>query len=524
MEDAFPLGLERDEQLADADVLVVANVTGDLSEHEIERIYEHVLSGMRLLVISSSMADGKAAASLLKRVFMHPEAMPADALDVHMANQLPAGLAGSRRAHLAILDAAKLYLKVGNSWGPGPDAPWKGATVLGVSGGTPLWVVGGTVPVLSSAPYGEGRVFCCTLGAQMTIDVLGGSSASILKEDPQAAQYRSLTALFDIVRGTAAPGSVHSRQAPAASHLADIEPAPLDVLVETEPALAGDGVPDGSPLDGNQSTVSFAGPMGDDPTPEQVVAVIERARKTFSGSVAADMFVFLKDATTVSFLSGYVVENGERSVVRLLGSSGTGALGEHVAPVTINLEAGAYQWSSAGQGSFFEVDREEPSIKRLPVRLPYIADAGLWDCRLVDSRPEALLETALRGEGFAGVSGQLWEHEAAGLYGDDREWESTPASGRHIVLSESEPKELTPFHLGYQELWLDSETMRITKLVLVYKQRGDVNINCWKQLVCVFFNERHSAADVLASEGTQVQNVKRLHANQAAFILEGSGK
>jgi len=548
MEDAFPLGLLRDEQLERTDVLVIADLARELTRREIDRIYERVTAGMRLLVISSSMTDGRRASALLDRVFMRFEPSSANGLDIHRSSRLPEGLMGFQNGSLALLDAANLYLSRDDGWGPGSETPWSGASIHGVRGGTPHWVAANSVPVLSSAAYGRGRVWGCSLGMQMTTEALGNSSAGILPEDPQASRYKGLTALMDLVRRG---GPDHGRHAhvplDATEHGSrsesreDIEDATAAYTEDHADVLAEAGADadteeyETAGAEGHAEDRNSAAMLGEvdldlsssharedkELTVSEVMRALESRRMELRGSAAADVFVFQKDATTVAFLCGYVIENGRRSVLRLVGCPATGTLDERASPVTVDQDASSYRWALPGRPVFHGLERDA-SEGLVSVLYPRLRDVGGWQLRVTDDVPAGELEKRIRVGGLEATSKQLWDREAQLLYGEDRNWVSEPVAARCLVLSQTETEALSPYHVGKQEIWLNAETLRLRKLVLVYRRRGDVGVTSWKQLVCVFFDHRSHGEDALNGDPTGIRDVLLLGPQQAAFVLEGT--
>jgi hypothetical protein len=384
---------------------------------------------------------------------------------------------------------------------------------------------------------------------QMTTEALGNSSAGILAEDPQAARYQGLTALLDLVR-SAAPD--HSGRARGSRHAPERE---IDLSARSEAqADASTGSHEHvhahsqADVSGDEREREAAAPGGDRSSAEELGAAsrlvdaasdlsshveedveamvdelaraLEFRRESFRGSAAADVFVFLKDASSVAFLSGYVIENGRRSVVRLVGLPATGPLDEHSLAATVNQEAGRYQWALPGRQRFHGLEREVPDGP-LSMLYPRLGDAGTWRLRITEDAPAGDLEKRMRTRGLEATSKQLWDREVHPLYGEEHEWISQAASGRCLVLYQTEPGGLSPYHVGKQEIWLDAESLRLRKLVLVYRRRGDVGLTSWKQLVCVLFNDRRQDADALDGDPTAIREFLRLAPQQAAFVLEG---
>jgi hypothetical protein len=132
------------------------------------------------------------------------------------------------------------------------------------------------------------------------------------------------------------------------------------------------------------------------------------------------------------------------------------------------------------------------------------------------------LTRGLRTGSLKARSGLLWDREALPLYGKDLDWQPETVSARSLVLYQIEPRGLSPYHVGRQEIWLDAETLRLRKLVLVFRRRGDVGVASWRQFVCVFFNDRKHGVNALEGDTTEIRESVLLEPQQAAFVLEGS--
>jgi hypothetical protein len=341
----------------------------------------------------------------------------------------------------------------------------------------------------------------------MTSANLGDSSSGVLAGDPQLDRYASILKLWDTVCGTHTspvhnPNGEASHLAPGIASVRELNNEIIDEVTVVHDV--------GSAAHDELSV--------DEAAVQDILERIEAARLREVGSTGADMFVFFKTASNVSFLTGYVVEDSSGSTVRLTGAPGREDLPAHARPVEVDATTDGYYWLLPESATRARIPRSLLEFIPRSIRLPRLHRGVDWKLRIDNSPASGSLESGLKNYSLSAASELLWEREGAALFGDKSVWCQSAQSPSHYVLTESNPVILSGAYIGMRELWLDTETLRVRKLVLNYRVRGEVAQMSWCQLVCTFLNDRTAPEVGLRSSSGHRGQTHDLSEGQRDFV------
>lgn len=467
----FPKAIEDEHDLSLVDVCVIIDPMINPSEAIIDQLYERVSQGMKLVIIPCDIDSVSPANTLLKRSGMQVCGMTAGTSVVSKAQRLGTPPLGVARPELTPFDVASLYLNTASLWSGCGPAGWLGITVLGVEGGKPIWLSDGDVPVLAVSPLGTGAVYCCTLGKQLTTAVLGDSSAAILAADPQYSHYAGLQSLWNTICGQP---QVQSNSAIPSEGQGS---APVATPSDSTPAQS-----EGAELHAALTQSHNASP----PSIAMLAERIELKRASRQDANVTDAFLFLKNANTVAFLTGYVFESPTESFIRLTGAPARGESAPLSAPAEAALVREGYEWQVPGSRLSNRIPFTEGEFKHYSIRLPHLRSPEDWSVRIEHVAPSSELESGLQNYSLDSASQVLWERERPRFMHVVQKWKSQQASESSYVISEKRLSPLSSQYLGMTEIWLDTETLQTRKLKITFRKRGDVSVASWSQLVCVF--------------------------------------